>query len=117
MDNYQGQNTDPASLHKYLYVEADPANRIDPSGHFSLLETMQIIAVRAIVFAAQHPRITFGIHVGLAATNLVAFIADKQFRNDIIGAFGANIFWGGRSILQLRRRNRGIGSCLETRKR
>ncbi len=33
IDTYDGDQTDPLSLHKYLYCEANPANHIDPSGH------------------------------------------------------------------------------------
>ena len=34
MDSYAGNNSDPISLHKYLYAHNDPVNGIDPSGHF-----------------------------------------------------------------------------------
>ena len=33
-DTYSGNNSDPISLHKYLYAHNDPVNGIDPSGHF-----------------------------------------------------------------------------------
>jgi hypothetical protein len=33
MDTYEGANQDPGSLHKYLYVEADPVDNVDPCGH------------------------------------------------------------------------------------
>jgi len=37
MDEFERTIADPVSLHKYLYVGADPINHIDPSGHdFSL---------------------------------------------------------------------------------
>jgi RHS repeat-associated protein len=32
MDTYDGTSEDPLSLHKYLYCQADPVDRIDPSG-------------------------------------------------------------------------------------
>ncbi|WP_341403488.1 PKD domain-containing protein [Luteolibacter soli] len=32
-DLYEGSQTEPLSLHKYLYTHADPINGIDPSGH------------------------------------------------------------------------------------
>jgi hypothetical protein len=35
MDTYQGFKQVPASLHKYLYCQANPVNRTDPSGHAS----------------------------------------------------------------------------------
>jgi hypothetical protein len=33
MDNYEGDNEEPLSLHKYLYADANPVNIDDPSGH------------------------------------------------------------------------------------
>ena len=36
MDTWQGVNSDPQTLHKYLYAHADPINNIDPTGNFSL---------------------------------------------------------------------------------
>ncbi len=39
-DSFAGSRYDPISLHKYLYADADPVNRLDPSGQFSLLDTV-----------------------------------------------------------------------------
>jgi RHS repeat-associated protein len=36
MDSYEGNNQEPLSLHKYLYAQADPVSRIDPSGHMNV---------------------------------------------------------------------------------
>lgn len=51
MDSFEGFSADPASLHKYVYANADPVNRIDPSGHNSNLLgsaiTVGIVAVLA----------------------------------------------------------------------
>ncbi len=38
MDSYEGIYSEPLSLHKYLYCQADPINRIDPSGNTSVAE-------------------------------------------------------------------------------
>ena len=37
-DSYEGSASDPASLHKYLYANADPVGHMDPSGNISLIE-------------------------------------------------------------------------------
>lgn len=36
MDTWMGRNSDPVTLHKYLYANVDPANGIDPSGNMTL---------------------------------------------------------------------------------
>lgn len=38
MNDYEGTDREPLSLHRYLYVYSDPANRIDPSGNDSLAD-------------------------------------------------------------------------------
>lgn len=46
-DTYEGQSTDPQSLHRYNYAHGNPANLSDPSGHTpSLAATMTSIAYR-----------------------------------------------------------------------
>jgi RHS repeat-associated protein len=49
MDSYAGSQTDPVSLHKYLYSSADPVNGIDPSGHDTLMGTSITATQIAIV--------------------------------------------------------------------
>jgi RHS repeat-associated protein len=38
-DPYAGNEGDPASLHRYMYADADPVNNTDPSGMYTLTET------------------------------------------------------------------------------
>ena len=41
MDTYEGTTSDPNSLHKYLYANADPVSYTDPSGHsFAMVQTI-----------------------------------------------------------------------------
>jgi hypothetical protein len=40
-----GNNSDPITLHKYLYANADPGNMVDPSGNFSMGSMMSAINV------------------------------------------------------------------------
>ena len=35
MDTFEGHQSDPLSLHKYTYADANPVNRIDPTGLFT----------------------------------------------------------------------------------
>jgi len=45
MDSFEGFNTDPISLHKYLYADANPAVYTDPTGHFSYSQAMMAVEV------------------------------------------------------------------------
>ena len=37
-DTFEGHQTDPVSLHRYLYAAANPVNNTDPSGRFTVFE-------------------------------------------------------------------------------
>jgi RHS repeat-associated protein len=39
MDQFEGDIFNPQSLHKYVYAQNDPVNKIDPSGNMSLTES------------------------------------------------------------------------------
>ena len=49
MDTYQGRVGEPQTLHKYLYVHADPINNIDPSGMFSIGQLAVTTGIAAIL--------------------------------------------------------------------
>jgi RHS repeat-associated protein len=52
MDPYAGNNSDPQSLHKYLYCHADPTNATDPSGEsISSIQIFVATAISKIMFA------------------------------------------------------------------
>jgi RHS repeat-associated protein len=51
MDTHEGFDQDPGSLHKYLYVEADPITLLDTTGHFLVSTTIYGNAVHAKVTA------------------------------------------------------------------
>ncbi len=61
MDMYEGSIHDPLSMHKYMYVASNPANKIDPSGKFAI--TMVVAA--ALVIAALLPSSAFARSEGL----------------------------------------------------
>jgi RHS repeat-associated protein/prepilin-type N-terminal cleavage/methylation domain-containing protein len=49
LDPFRGLNFDPQSLHKYAYAHDDPVNNIDPSGQFTLVELVIVIAIIGIL--------------------------------------------------------------------
>jgi len=52
MDRHEGTATEPASLHKYLYAQADPVNAADPTGRFSISQvamTGGVVGILAMI--------------------------------------------------------------------
>ena len=45
MDTWMGINTQPITLNKYLYANADPVNYTDPSGHFGISGAIHAVSV------------------------------------------------------------------------
>ncbi len=50
-DTYEGQSTDPQSLHRYNYAYGNPANLNDPSGHSPTLAGTMIQIAQSLYFA------------------------------------------------------------------
>jgi RHS repeat-associated protein len=99
MDSFAGVQNDPLSLHKYLYAANDPVNRIDPSGHESLvgvsvgssiagsLSAMYNGVVSAVGTALQMT--IMGVHAGKSAEEiLLEFILDQTGLQLVIDAAG-----------------------------
>lgn len=50
MDSFEGVPETPSSLHKYTYAAADPVNRLDPSGH----ETVMSVSIASAIGTSLH---------------------------------------------------------------
>lgn len=46
-DTWMGRNSDPVTLHKYLYANADPVRYVDYSGNFSIGSVMSAVNITA----------------------------------------------------------------------
>lgn len=65
MDTYKGNKEDPLSLHKYLYVQDNPVNKVDPSGQSgesSAVATSGITDFGLTLFATVSPVIAQAAH-------------------------------------------------------
>jgi len=56
---FSGFMRNPPALHRYLYAESDPVNRIDPTGYISLYEQMTAVDVFGILLDTTSPRLGF----------------------------------------------------------
>lgn len=59
MDTFQGRQTDPLSLHKYLYADDNPVNHRDPSGH-DIEGSLDVMDMMSTGFGMQSPVIGSG---------------------------------------------------------
>jgi hypothetical protein len=50
MDSFEGFLHDPLTIHKYLFVNSNPVMQIDPTGQYTLVETMIVSATISLLF-------------------------------------------------------------------
>jgi RHS repeat-associated protein len=76
MDTFEGRSQDPLSLHKYLYVAADPVNRVDPRGK-DFVDSIAAISISVTLFVSSVPQIISE-----------AFEEGAQFGGTVLAEFG-----------------------------
>ena len=92
-DTYQGSAYDPVSLHRYLYANADPVNRRDPSGYMTLVELTFAVSIIAFLLSSIIPALHTARDqverdlVGIEGTPWQSFIGpelDKERQRDML---------------------------------
>jgi RHS repeat-associated protein len=86
MDSYEADPGAPLSLHKYLYIAADPINGIDPSGNLELTEALGALAIASVVLNLAS--LTYHLHqASTANTPREQAIATTLVYTDTLGLF------------------------------
>lgn len=90
MDSFEGKKNDPISLHKYIYANANPPNKIDTSGHESIGElsaTLSINTTISSIPATQGAAILEAVIAQTEANALLdAVIAQTELQSVIAGS-------------------------------
>jgi RHS repeat-associated protein len=66
-DPYEGEGSEPLTLHKYLYAGADPVNKIDPTGEAYTLSEMLTVIRNGLIIASTYPKVMFIADVAYSA--------------------------------------------------
>jgi RHS repeat-associated protein len=84
-DTFEGDPSSPASLHKYLYAGSDPTNRIDPTGHFTVVDVLSTAfnwsktAANGLVRIYQAKKLRDRINLAFVAATVVGGILAPNF--------------------------------------
>ncbi len=92
VDGFDGHITESKSLHKYTYADSNPTNRVDPSGNFSIAETVQTIqsySISAVVFLGYNPTLHKTLDWVGSALNIASFLGGgADYRYEYVSVVG-----------------------------
>ena len=85
-DAFEGSQSDPLSLHKYLYAHGNPVNMVDPTGMFSASETLSVSGIQGTINSALGTLNT--VHrIYSGAQNFLDLLDYAQMAVEIVDAF------------------------------
>ena len=92
-DPFEGDLSDPATLHRYTYAANDPANLQDRSGReFDIIGALNALTWQAILFVQSYPTLLLAATVIITAVNTIAFLTNEEFRGLVLSTpGGANL--------------------------
>ena len=92
MDTDEGDQTDPLSLHKYLYVADNPVNMVDPSGHDGDLGSLMMsVSIGASLDATYNGAVT---SAGNAMMQTIFGVENQQTEQDILAGYYISVAVG-----------------------
>ena len=119
MDTGEGHQTEPPSLHKYLYTSSDPVNLVDPSGNeetlvgtigsFSVAQTIAAISVitaagvcAAIELVSHGPGFCGSKREPLTLYRGLSTRGDQQFKEELFAEDGLSLYESLTAIYRFR---------------
>lgn len=98
VDPFAGSQTDPASLHRYLYANANPITFTDPTGQFAVPNLTSVVLTNALI------SVLIGGIIDVAHGKKPGQIVSNALTNAILGgisgAFGGFAAGGTTKLLQ-----------------
>jgi len=90
MDSWMGINSDPVTLHKYLYANDDPINGIDPSGHITLMDVsisgLEVSFGNVVRYTTIFNRVLTGIDTAVTIIDMGKAIRQVLANNTIMNS-------------------------------
>ena len=83
LDPFAGNNSDPQSLHKYLYAHANPVMNVDPSGLFSITATLSSIDIGSAIRSANQSNV---LRAFRAIDRVLDFVDTFRFFREVFQA-------------------------------
>ncbi|GEM_PF-2875548 len=83
---YHYRISEPVTLHKYLYADADPVNNYDPSGRWTISETAAVMGLMSALTIGAVDRAAAVVDIVMGVRKMIDFVATLS-DSDFAGAF------------------------------